>query len=261
LLLLLLLTASAVAQISPGELSKFHTNFEGLDNCTKCHELGKEVTNNNCLVCHTLIRDRMSARAGYHNSEEVRSVKCSKCHAEHYDLDFELVYWKEGREKFDHKKAGWPLEGAHSRVECRTCHTSSLLNSEVAAALTQLDPQRTFLGLGSACLDCHANEHQGKFAEQCINCHTQIAWAPASGFNHNKTEYSLTGKHLDAACEKCHALQPVTGEIFAGKIQKKERVGFFAKYDGLEFQSCMPCHEDTHRGKFGFQAACAARRV
>ena len=36
--------ATARAQISPGELSRFHQPLEGARNCRRCHEAGKGVT-------------------------------------------------------------------------------------------------------------------------------------------------------------------------------------------------------------------------
>jgi hypothetical protein len=249
------LALNATAQISPGELSKYHAKLEGLENCTKCHALGEDVTNENCLACHTLIRDQIAANRGYHSSSDVKGLKCSKCHAEHYDREFELVHWKEGKENFDHSKTGWALLGAHKRTECRNCHTPNLFKSEAIRTSDQLDPARTFLGLTAECLNCHVNEHQGRFAENCLDCHTQDAWKPASGFDHAKTKYPLTGKHLEVSCEKCHALTPVAVVDSTGKIQKKERVGLYAKYDQLEFANCTPCHHDAHKGKFGTDCA------
>ena len=44
------------AQISPGELSSAHSNLEGMSNCTKCHSLGSQIGNKECLNCHTEIK-------------------------------------------------------------------------------------------------------------------------------------------------------------------------------------------------------------
>ncbi len=43
----------ATAQISPGKLSKAHAHLEGVANCTQCHTLGKKVSNEKCMACHS----------------------------------------------------------------------------------------------------------------------------------------------------------------------------------------------------------------
>ena len=41
--------ADLSAQLSPGDLANAHKNLEGLENCTKCHEIGKKVLPEKCL--------------------------------------------------------------------------------------------------------------------------------------------------------------------------------------------------------------------
>ncbi len=120
-LLLLVTTSIAFAQLSPGELSRYHAKLEGLNNCTQCHELGEDVTAAKCLTCHTAIKQRIAAGEGYHSSPEVKAERCAKCHGEHFGREFELVYWKDGKEKFDHSKTGYALVGAHAKQECKAC--------------------------------------------------------------------------------------------------------------------------------------------
>ncbi|MFZ4401794.1 MAG: hypothetical protein ACOYO1_17325, partial [Bacteroidales bacterium] len=48
-----LITVKSLAQISPGELSNYHSHLEGISNCTKCHVLGEQLSNDKCLACHT----------------------------------------------------------------------------------------------------------------------------------------------------------------------------------------------------------------
>ncbi len=51
------------AQISPGELSSPHSHLEGLDKCTGCHTLGRTLSNEKCLRCHTEIRARLTRQS------------------------------------------------------------------------------------------------------------------------------------------------------------------------------------------------------
>ena len=99
-LLFLFLQIPASAQISPGKLSASHESLEGIGNCTNCHEIGKEPTDDRCLKCHGIIQTHMDAGRGYHNSDEVRSKKCALCHSEHHGREFQLIFWKDGGDKF-----------------------------------------------------------------------------------------------------------------------------------------------------------------
>jgi hypothetical protein len=169
-------------------------------------------------------------------------------------LDFELVYWKDGKEKFDHANTGWPLVGAHTRSGCQNCHTASLIVAEDMLSQKDLAPDRTYLGLGTQCLDCHVDEHQGQMADNCTKCHSQESWKPATGFSHDSTAYPLIEKHAEVSCEKCHSVaESFTPE--SGKIAKKVNPGVYTRYTKLEFQNCVPCHRDVHENKLGTDCA------
>ncbi|MCB9367441.1 MAG: cytochrome c3 family protein [Calditrichaeota bacterium] len=253
---ILLWGVQAFAQLSPGDLSKHHAGLEGLNNCTQCHELRKEVNSKLCLTCHTAIEQRITASKGYHSSTEVKTSACAKCHPEHFGRDFEIVHWKDGKEKFDHAATGWELIGAHSRAGCRQCHIEALIADKQILSDKNLSRERTYLGLGTACLDCHADEHVGQLGTNCAQCHTQEAWKPAQNFSHDSTSYPLTGKHFEAQCAKCHEAIGTPALGAKGKIEKRENSGIYAKYKGLKFENCTPCHRDVHENRFG--ADCAS---
>jgi hypothetical protein len=70
-----------------------------------------------------------------------------------------------------------------------------------------------YKGKPTACVSCHQVDytattnppHQAAgFATTCANCHTTATWAGAV-FNHNATQFPLTGKHVAATCRQCHA--------------------------------------------------------
>lgn len=250
LLLLTILQVPAIAQISPGKLSKFHEAMEGIGNCTACHEIGKEPTNDRCLTCHTIILERIKAGKGYHSSSEATSVHCFQCHSEHNGRDFELIFWKNGRDNFDHSLTGYGLDGAHRGLECSKCHHSSFLHAAELERHKNIDLSRTYLGLGTVCLNCHIDEHRDQLGGNCLQCHNYQGWRPAVGFNHDSARYRLTGKHRDLECVKCHvprAAPPANSE----KIAKKENADQYVNYRGLGFQNCTPCHRDVHDGRLG----------
>ncbi len=251
ILVLLFFTLAAQAQISPGKLSSAHEKLEGLTNCTQCHELGqKEVSSEKCLDCHKALQSRVAANAGYHVSADVRGKNCSDCHSDHNGREFQLVRWPQGQDHFDHTAEGYALEGAHAKAQCRDCHKSAFIAANALSSPSGLNRETTFLGLRRECLNCHQNEHGTQMSDKCLDCHGYDSWAPAPKFSHAKTKYPLTGNHEQVDCAKCHASQPAAA-VETAKLPKKEHVGTFTQYAGLDFQNCIPCHKDPHQSKFG----------
>ena len=206
-LAVLLVSSRAAAQFfSPGPLARPHASLEGLGKCAKCHEQQKGLAARFCLDCHTEVAARGSKGAGFHGHlPEAKRQECQGCHPDHRGLDFAMVDWEAGREKFDHRRAGWPLEGVHAKVRCDDCHARRLVVESTVRRLLEQQPKRvTYLGLATRCDACHFDEHRGQLARECQKCHDQAAWKPAPGFNHQGTGYPLLGKHKEVACAKCH---------------------------------------------------------
>lgn len=241
-LIVLIGRTSLFAQLSPGDLHKSHARWEGLENCTKCHEVRKRVSSALCLNCHQLLAERIKAGKGLHSNPDYR--ECHTCHIEHQGRNFELIYWKNGLENFNHQKTGYLLKGKHQTLKCRQCHTAKNIVNPDQIRTAQKDPERTFLGLGTQCGDCHIDEHRGQFKNQtCDNCHSQQAWQPAAKFQHNRTRFPLTGNHNKVACNKCH--QPI-------KDNKKQTLRpSYLKFRPVSHQKCSDCHKDPHQNKFG----------
>ena len=66
------LSAVAIAQISPGPLSRAHKELDGATHCTTCHKLGGGEPTFKCLDCHTEIAARLAAHRGLHFSYGIR---------------------------------------------------------------------------------------------------------------------------------------------------------------------------------------------
>ncbi|MBK6910411.1 MAG: cytochrome c3 family protein [bacterium] len=251
LLIMLCCASSIFAQLSPGDLSQFHAKLEGLNNCTQCHEEGDEVTAAKCLKCHSAIGQRIDADRGFHASAEVKAQRCAKCHGEHFGREFELVYWKDGKEKLDHSRTGWPLAGAHAKQQCAACHGKLDAFGSSAAFDSTTNRQRTYLGLSRDCASCHADEHGEQLANDCATCHTEESWTPAAKFVHDKSAYPLTGKHASVECVKCHRSELAPFTSTTGQLVDKLRPTERTLYKPLDFSSCKSCHKDVHEGKFG----------
>lgn len=230
-----------MAQISPGKLSKSHATLEGNTQCLKCHEAGKGVSTEKCFACHRLLQERVAAGKGLHARTDYRD--CKICHVEHQGVEPDLVWWgKAGKAAFDHKQTGYALEGKHGGLDCAACHQAKFNRKKDRLADGGANAVRTFLGLGSACLPCHAEEHRGQFrGRDCLACHGLSGWKPAPGFDHARTSYPLTGRHAVAACAKCH---PAQADAAAPGSPHR-------KFEGIAARECTSCHQDVHRGRFG----------
>jgi hypothetical protein len=232
---LFLLTAAS-AQISPGPLSRPHQTLNGSTNCASCHKFGGQAALR-CLDCHAEIASRLSAHKGLHaiyNIPAGSSQECARCHSEHNGEDFPLIKWDS--KTFNHKEAGYLLEGKHAGLACGKCHNPTHITAQDRASIRIKDPARTYLGLSTACTTCHEDQHKGRLGANCLQCHTFQDWKTVTvgQFDHSKTRYPLTGMHASVQCAKCHA------NGADGKPQ----------YVGIAFNQCSDCHKDPHRGSF-----------
>jgi hypothetical protein len=171
------------------------------------------------MGCHEDVARTVKQKTGLHGNAFL-GKPCGSCHVDHRGREHELVRWDAA--SFDHDQAGWPLEGAHARQDCAKCHTSKNARGE-----------DTYIGLGTTCVGCHEDKHEGRFGLACQTCHDEVSWKnlDLDPFDHDLARYPLRGKHEEVACAKCHG-QP-------------------AKYRPLPFEACGDCHEDPHRERFG----------
>lgn len=234
LLALMCLGTPVIAQISPGPLAQPHEQLEGALQCVKCHgggRKGKEQVTSLCLDCHKDIAWLVQRERGFHFG--VREQRCSTCHPDHGGKDFALISWPGGNpQKFDHRTAGWPLDGGHQKVKCEGCHKPAFRLSNAAALSARRAPDWGWVGLERRCASCHEDVHRGRLGTACDKCHvtTSFKTINQSSFDHNKTKYPLRGRHAEVACEKCH-------DFSAGKVASSPR-----------FANCTDCHKDDHAG-------------
>src|SRR3569623_201987 len=95
----------------------------------------------------------------------------------------------------DHNQTGRPLEGGHKGPACSKCHTKTSPLGK---------PQ--FVATPTACGQCHADPHKGRFSAACQKCHNVTKWEQFNerAFDHAVTRYPLPGMHAPVACDKCH---------------------------------------------------------
>ena len=225
--LAIFLQGEALAQISPGPLSKAHAELEGMSNCTQCHTLGSKVSNDKCLSCHKEIKSRLSANKGLHASPSYKSKDCFTCHSEHHGRNFEMIRFD--KKTFDHNLTGYTLSGKHKVTDCRECHKKENV-SESGLAKRPV----TYLGLNQNCASCHEDSHQQTLGNKCQDCHNTDAFVPATLFRHEKTDFPLVGKHTEVSCVECHPKDTKNNQPFQ-------------KFADVSFVNCNSCHDDPHQ--------------
>jgi hypothetical protein len=142
-----------------------------------------------------------------------------------------------------------PSVDATRRWRCDACHREHLRLAAAQLTAGGASPAHTYLGLGTGCAACHADEHRGQFAgRDCAACHGQRAWTPAAGFDHARSAYPLTGRHAGVVCAQCH---PEARDAATAPPRRAT----YRRYVKLDFRECSSCHKDPHAGRFG--AGCA----
>jgi hypothetical protein len=200
-----------------------HNNFYPLtgahanvaSSCTSCHANGNyNNTPTDCNSCHS------SAFNGASNPNHVSSGfsrDCASCHTTNPG-------WRPST--FNHNNY-YPIVGAHTRLSCTQCHTGGSYN-----------------GTSNQCVGCHQNNYNGAspnhkssgFSTNCIECHSQNAWKPAT-FNHDAQYFPIySGEHKGEwnSCTDCHT-----------------SAGNYSVF------SCFKCHSQSkmdkeHKGKSGY---------
>jgi hypothetical protein len=192
--------------------------------CNKCHlpmtgekqtGLGAETTLyfkytgfnfETCTGCHT------------DPHKNALGSECAKCHS--------TSGWNElASGAFNHDQTKFPLRGKHRAVACAKCHRSGVSSRPEAF---------------SKCSDCHADYHQGQFAQslkttECSACHTVEGYLPSlySQQDHGKSSFPLTGAHLALPCVLCH--------------RKDVKLPSQFRYAD---KSCISCHSNPHGEQF-----------
>jgi len=206
--------ASVEALLMPGKVTRAHEKQE--QTCTNCHDRSNVRTQTAlCLDCHKDIAADVGNRRGYHGRmPNAGSGECRACHSEHKGREADIVQLSPA--EFDHSLTDFALEGAHRTLACESCHTKGQAWRKAAGS----------------CNACHKNEdiHHGQFTAPCGDCHSQISWA-AGRFDHDRTEFKLSGAHVALACNACHV---------GGRYKPTPT-------------NCNGCHatDDEHRGSRG----------
>ena len=212
------------------------------DQCLGCHDgvetLGKNFNHRKtafplegkhaeiqCAKCHLNARARADFKQG--------AADCATCHIEddahngQFGRDCGACHSARAWEpaSFDHNRAAFKLDGAHSNVECADCHKNNV-----------------FKGTPIECAACH-NEpqlHVGMFPNQnCADCHTTAAWSPAR-YDGPHT-FPMDHGEKNNTCADCH--QPTLREWTCYTCHDQADVRSEHQDEGIgNFDDCLRCH-------------------
>jgi hypothetical protein len=220
ILLAAALTGAAHAQnieslLRPGDVIRDHAKWE--DNCASCHvRFDRAAQDRLCADCHKDIGNDLRTRRGFHGKPAPQP--CRTCHTEHKGRDARIAQFDKRR--FDHNQTNYALRGRHQSTECEKCHV----------------PPRKYREAPSTCIGCHRNDdtHKGSLGTACADCHGETSWKEAR-FDHDKTNFTLTGKHRDTPCADCH---------------RNARSGDFKG----AAKTCIGCHKKDDEGPRGHKS-------
>lgn len=213
--------------------------------CGRCHEDATEAPRPPRRWARALKRRKRPFLASAARLD-LPERACRECHADPHEGQFADRVDKEGCVDC-HRAAAWtdvtldhdtetafPLEGAHERAACATCHVRPTPEAPVA-----------YRPVDQACDSCHLDVHYGQFATEgattetgrtdCARCHGNQTF-DIEAFDHDRTRFALGGRHADVACDRCH-VRAADGPVEV------------TRYRPLP-TDCAGCHADFHDGAF-----------
>jgi len=158
-------------------------------NCLDCHSQGYTGTPTDCDACH---HDNFTGATNPIHTAPSFSLTCTECHS--------TAAWSPS--SFNHStQTNYSLTGAHVSAACADCHANGV-----------------YAGTSTLCYSCHQQDFEGttdpnhvaeNYPNTCEVCHSTTTWDDAS-FDHNLTNFPLTGAHTSLNCLDCHS-QGYTG--------------------------------------------------
>jgi hypothetical protein len=233
------------------------TGRAAFDHATTGHALEGKHQTLTCEGCHQSRFNRLSSRLASGRASPRTflglGTACSSCHADpHQGTRFA------GREcrtchtqqafkpapGFDHGATGFVLAGRHQPLRCEKCHAGAAPSPAAPVAPSpagRAAPMRVLSAVkGRECQSCHEDVHRGKLGAACASCHVPSGWRDRTGplvagrgFDHDRTDYALRGKHAAVACAACHP---------AGRSLR------------VKHERCSDCHSDRHYGQLARRA-------
>jgi hypothetical protein len=154
-----------------------------LPSCFSCHQQGGDFggLSTECYSCH---QQTYEATQNPNHIAAGMPTTCEVCHS--------IQGWTPA--EFNHDLTAFPLTGKHIDTDCSNCHTNG------------------YTGTPTECYACHQQDYESttdpnhvtsQFPTDCNLCHTTSSWDGAN-FDHNLTQFPLTGAHTTTTCQSCH---------------------------------------------------------
>ncbi len=222
--------------LTPGDLTKAHAEIE--TQCESCHvHFEKSNQSPLCLDCHKEINQDLTKDVGFHGRlSEQQTSDCKSCHTDHKGRDFNMTGLD--LDNFDHSKTDFLLDASHKNIDCSNCHTN--LQDKISTlpdGIVALPVGEAFRFKQFKCSSCHADFHKEVLGDQCESCHNTKSWKQ-SQFEHDKTDFSLDGKHQNLECSSCHInnqFENLDTQCQSCHLAKEPHLGIFGK-------KCNDCH-------------------
>ncbi len=164
-----------------------------------------------CIACHSEKLKPSTQCIGCHRDDDVHQGAngdtCQNCHNQ--------KEWDKTDFVHDLATTRFALTGEHKKVDCESCHVPGELRDT---------SNNKSLALVRGCIDCHQtiDPHFSKLGKDCGSCHQTEGWQESIRFNHDFSDFPLTGSHQLLVCDSCH----ISSE-FSEQSQK-----------------CVSCHKD-----------------
>jgi hypothetical protein len=252
--------------ISDLDIKQRENTFLGLEQeCLSCHDdFHQQTLSNECMSCHDMQAFRPASNFDHDNADyklvgKHESVDCKECHTTtiqnaaefqdfsdiafndckscHEDPHKQQIAGKcsqchtevsfssfAGQGRFNHNSTGFVLRGKHLTEDCFSCHEVTSTPQSVFQDKSWTDENN--------CIACHADQHSGKYGNECVKCHNESSFLSLNSmdsFDHDIADFQLEGKHLEVDCRQCH-------------------VGRFST--AIDYSTCSSCHDDYHEGEF-----------
>ena len=170
----------------PSSFNHTTTGFELLgghliSDCSQCHAGNTSTAISACVSCH--LESYTNAINPNHQSAGI-SQECETCH--------QSTAWIPST--FSHSTTGFELLGGHLISDCSQCHIGNTTTET------------------SECVSCHLDNYNSakvpdhildNYPKECEVCHNTTNWNEST-FDHNATNFPLTGVHTEAECSDCH---------------------------------------------------------
>ncbi len=173
--------------------------------CQDCHLNGYENTPTECISCH----EKDDIHLGKYG------LDCAACH--------QADLWQNAY--FDHNQSRFILDGAHTDLECQSCHLNGI-----------------YSGTPIECAGCHQDPefHLNMFTNQtCNTCHHTAAWKPAQYTGPHNFPYNHGEKNN--FCMDCH--QPNLTVWTCYPCHNQNEMIREHREEGIsELSNCLRCH-------------------